>query len=223
MSGKISILASDPDFLVRKGIESFVKEQAEFVLIPSASNVKEMMHSLSLFHPDVLILDYKHFEEGAALIKKVRILSPLTGILIISNPDYQSDITQALSNGATSFLLRECEEVEILEAIHNTAKHKRFLCGKIIEKLTHGDTQSMGRSEASCAGLAVTEREIEIIRHVAEGLSNKEIAEKLFLSPHTVNTHRKNIMNKLQVNNTAGLVLYAIRNDILSPNKFLFS
>ncbi len=223
MSGKISILASDPDFLVRKGIESFVKEQAEFVLIPSASNVKEMMQSLSLFHPDVLILDYKHFEEGAALIKKVRILSPLTGILIISNPDYQSDITQALNQGATSFLLRECEEVEILEAIQNTAKHKRFLCGKIIEKLTNGDALSMGRSDTSCAGLAVTEREIEIIRHVAEGLSNKEIAEKLFLSPHTVNTHRKNIMNKLQVNNTAGLVLYAIRNDILSPNKFLFS
>ena len=75
----------------------------------------------------------------------------------------------------------------------------------------------------SCEGFGVTEREIEIIKYIAEGLSNKQIADKLSLSTHTVNTHRKNIMNKLDVNNTAGIVMFAVKNQLLETNHFLFS
>ena len=69
----------------------------------------------------------------------------------------------------------------------------------------------------------MSEREIEVIKHISNGLSNKQIADTMCLSTHTVNTHRKNIMNKLGVNNTAGIVMYAVKTNLVSPNKFLFA
>jgi DNA-binding CsgD family transcriptional regulator len=75
----------------------------------------------------------------------------------------------------------------------------------------------------SCLPVILSERENEIIKHIAEGQTNIQIAENLFLSNHTVNTHRKNIMSKLGVKNTAGIVMYAVKTQIVSPNKFLFA
>ena len=77
--------------------------------------------------------------------------------------------------------------------------------------------------ELNCAPVSISEREMEIIALIAEGFTNQEIAEKLFLSSHTINTHRKNIMAKLGVKNTAGIVMYAIKAQLVSPNKYLFS
>ena len=77
--------------------------------------------------------------------------------------------------------------------------------------------------ELSCEPVVISDRELEVIKLIAEGYTNVEIAEKLFLSPHTVNTHRKNIMQKLGVNNTAAIVMYAVKSQLVSPNKFLFS
>jgi DNA-binding CsgD family transcriptional regulator len=78
-------------------------------------------------------------------------------------------------------------------------------------------------TEFNCEAVSITERELEIITLIAEGYTNVEIADKLFLSPHTVNTHRKNILQKLGVNNTAAIVMYAVKTQLVSPNKFLFS
>jgi DNA-binding NarL/FixJ family response regulator len=91
--------------------------------------------------------------------------------------------------------------------------------------LVHAAEEQSGGTakKISCAGIEITSREIEIIKLITQGNSNKEIADQLFLSLHTVNTHRKNIMNKLGINNTAGLVMFAIKNEILNPNHFLFS
>jgi DNA-binding CsgD family transcriptional regulator len=77
--------------------------------------------------------------------------------------------------------------------------------------------------EFNCEPVSISDRELEIIKLIAEGYTNNEIAEKLFLSHHTVNTHRKNILQKLGVNNTASIVMYAVKTQLVSPNKFLFS
>ena len=86
------------------------------------------------------------------------------------------------------------------------------------------ETSDMTRTEGvSCDGIKLSAREVEIVQLVAEGMSNKEIAEKIFLSVHTVTTHRRNIMSKLGVNNTAGLVMFAIRQNLIETSKFLFN
>ena len=97
------------------------------------------------------------------------------------------------------------------------------MCGKIVNSILNNDAKTNRNTDYSCEGMNISDREIEIITLIAEGFSNKEVADKLFLSTHTVTTHRKNIMNKLGVNNTAGLVLFAVRENLVSPNHFLFS
>lgn len=145
-------------------------------------------------------------------------------ILAITEPQLPSVMSKALETGVTSYLLKDCSKDEIIEALYNTNEGKRFLCGKIVDRLMQGETASEKASSAnSCAGLNITDREIEVIKMIAEGHSNKEIADLLFLSTHTVTTHRKNIMSKLGVNNTAGVVMFAVKENLLTPNKFLFS
>ena len=223
MSHPISILAAEPNYLVRKGIEALVTEQSGFRLIPSVSSLDELKQAVLLARPDVIIIDYNHFPEGILILKTIRNLLPEAGILVITDPHNRLEFNKAMETGAVSFLLRECDREEIVQAIIKTSQHQKFLCGRIVDYLLQEGAEPRIAADTSCSGLNITEREIEIIRLVAEGLSNKEVAEKLFLSTHTVTTHRKNIMSKLQVNNTAGLVLYAVRNDLLGSNKFLFS
>ncbi len=223
MKAKIRILIAEPNYLVRKGIETLISEQPDFDSCPSVFNSKDLFSSMGLYHPDVIIADYNHFPEGVEILKNIRKKNTDARILIITDPKNKSEISRALELGACSYLLKECDQEEIIEAIYKTAQNQNFFCSRIVDHLVFQEKEELQSNSSSCGGLTITEREIEIVRLVAEGLSNKEIAEKLFLSAHTVTTHRKNIMSKLQVNNTAGLVLYAVRNDLLGPNKFLFS
>jgi len=223
MKAKIRIVLAEPNYLVRRGLESIVSEHPDFEISRSAITAADLLDSLELFQPDVVITDYNHFTEGLDLLKTIRKKAPDSRILVITDPKNKVEISRAIEFGASSYLLKECDQEEIVEAIYKTADHQKFFCTRIVDHLVFQKQDDLQERNPSCAGLHITEREIEIVRLVAEGLSNKEIAEKLFLSTHTVTTHRKNIMAKLQLNNTAGLVLYAVRNDLLGPNRFLFS
>jgi DNA-binding NarL/FixJ family response regulator len=130
----------------------------------------------------------------------------------------------AIKAGVKSYLLKTCDKLEIYEALYATAKGEKFYCSKVLDVIINEPDLGSDKSlSANCDGVSISERESEIIVLIAEGFSNKEIADKLFLSPHTVNTHRKNIMAKIGVNNTAGIVIYAVKEQLISPNKFLFS
>jgi DNA-binding NarL/FixJ family response regulator len=113
---------------------------------------------------------------------------------------------------------------EVLEAIDETSAGGTFFCGQILaaieaESIPVDDLES---ADASCDPIVLSNREIEVLTLISEGLTNVQIANKLFLSSHTVNTHRKNIMQKLRVNNTAAMVMYAVKSGFVSPNRFLF-
>jgi DNA-binding NarL/FixJ family response regulator len=130
-------------------------------------------------------------------------------------------LSNLLDSGITSYLLKECDKAEIMDAINSTIKDQKFICGKIVSILTSAPELTVTNTlikKIGCDGMHVTERETEIIKAIAEGLSNKLIADKLNLSTHTVNTHRKNIMQKLGVNNTAGVVMFAVKNNLLETN-----
>jgi len=110
-------------------------------------------------------------------------------------------------------------------AVEETARGSKFFCGQILETIRKAsiDVEDIDFDSFSCEPIVVSDRENEIITLIAEGLTNIQIAEQLFLSSHTVNTHRKNIMAKLGVKNTAGIVMYAVKTNLVSPNKFLFA
>ncbi|MBL7912016.1 MAG: response regulator transcription factor [Bacteroidia bacterium] len=222
----IKVLIADKNFLSRVGLELLVGELKGFELVPSVCGDKhDLLSQLQLSKPNLLITDFTslgiEIEEVRAIAKKFSRIK----FLVITEMLSKNDFNKVLESDITSYLLKDCDKTEILEAVNSTIKGEKFICGKIVSFLTAAKeiktTNSFIKS-LGCDGMNVTDREIDIIRGIAEGLSNKLIADKLKLSTHTVNTHRKNIMNKLGVNNTAGVVMFAVKNQLLETNFNLF-
>jgi len=206
------------------GLSALLNENAAWFLVGEAENSEMLFEKVKLYHPDIVIIDYStsafKVENIGQLLKKF----PKTKVLAITPELNRSLMVKAFDLGTTSYLLKDCDKEEINEALTKTAKGDKFVCGKVLDKMMNAEKEGGSvPNVTSCEGLNITTREMEIIKLIAEGYSNKQVADKLFLSTHTVTTHRKNIMNKLGVNNTAGLVLFAVREHLLNPNKFLFS
>lgn len=222
----IKVMIADKNFLSRVGLELLVGELKGFDLVPSVCGDKQdLVNQLQLSKPQLLIADFVSLgisiDELRALSKKFT----RTKFLIITELLPKNELNKVLESDITSFLLKDCDKIEILEAINSTIKGEKFICGKIVSFMTAASEIVASNSfikSLGCDGVPVTEREIDIIRCIAEGLSNKLIADKLKLSTHTVNTHRKNIMAKLGVNNTAGVVMFAVKNQLLETNFNLY-
>jgi DNA-binding NarL/FixJ family response regulator len=220
---KIKITIADSHFLSRKGLAVVLNENTDFMLLSEAISASDLVNQSKFYKPDLIIIDYTSLNFSLESLQQIVKKYPKAKLLAITEPRTNEVVSKALKTGVTSHLLKDCDKDEIVEAIYKTAKGEKFMCGKIVNTILQGGTKAVKNLDYSCEGMNISDREIEIITLIAEGYSNKEVADKLFLSTHTVTTHRKNIMNKLGVNNTAGLVLFAVRENLVSPNHFLFS
>ena len=218
---KIRITIADSHFLSRKGLAVVLNENADFILLAEALSTSDLINQSKFYKPDLIIIDYTSANFTLDGLQQIVKKYPKAKLLAITDVQSNAVVSKALKTGVTSHLLKDCDQDEIVEAIYKTAKGEQFMCGKIVTHIL--EVKPENAIEYTCEGLNISDREMEIIKLIAEGSSNKEVADKLFLSTHTVTTHRKNIMNKLGVNNTAGLVLFAVRENLVSPNHFLFS
>jgi DNA-binding NarL/FixJ family response regulator len=218
---QIKITIADSHFLSRKGLAVVLNENADFTLLAEALSTSDLVNQSRFYQPDLIIIDYTSANFSLQGLEMIVKKYPRAKLLAITDVQSNTVISKALKTGVTSHLLKDCDQDEIVEAIYKTAQGQQFMCGKIVTSVL--EEKPANAVEYTCEGLNISEREMEIIKLIAEGFSNKEVADKLFLSTHTVTTHRKNIMNKLGVNNTAGLVLFAVRENLISPNHFLFA
>lgn len=213
---KIKVLIADNSYLIRRGLCSLIEENKDFLLVGEAERAEDLNEKLMLCNPDVLIIDYasRYFcLDDMAIIRQH---FPKVSILAITYPQPKAVVSKALEYGIVSYLWKDCGEEEIIEAIYSTSKNQKFLCGKVVDLLLQ-KSQFYASGKVSCEGVKLTEREIEVLQSITEGLANKQIADKLFISSHTVMTHRKNIMSKLKINNMASLVMYAVRENLVNP------
>lgn len=218
----IKVLIADKNFLSRIGLELLVNELKGFELVPTVcGDMQDLENQLQLSKPNLLIIDF--FSIGISINEVSDLVTKYkkTRFMVITTMLPKAELLKVTKTGVNSYLLKECERVEIMDAINATIKGDNFICGKILSLLSASPEILANNSfikTLNCDGISVTDREIDIIRGIAEGLSNKLIADKLKLSTHTVNTHRKNIMSKLGVNNTAGVVMFAVKNQLLETN-----
>ncbi len=223
----VKVLVADKNFLSRVGLELLVGELKGFELVPSVCGEKEdLINQLQLSKPNLAILDFISLGISIQELEKLTKKYSKTRFLVITEILTKTEFSSILATGISSYLLKECDRLEILEAINASINGDKFVCSKIAAILTASSEIAVTNSfikSLACDGIPVTDREIDIIRCIAEGLSNKLIANKLNLSTHTVNTHRKNIMHKLGVNNTAGVVMFAVKNGLLETNFNLHS
>lgn len=209
----IKICIADKSYLIREGLKSIIAPINDFIVVSEPQNSQELQEIIMLKEVDVFVIDYFSFSMDDLNYLMQQALSKKT--LCITHHITKDTIKKVMNAGVSSHILKDCDHNEIIEAIYATAKGEKFFCGKILETLSQKENSSFSYS---CQGVNISVREAEIIKFIAAGYTNKEIADKLFLSNHTVTTHRKNIMSKLGVNNTAGLILYALKENIIQTN-----
>jgi DNA-binding NarL/FixJ family response regulator len=214
---QIKIVVADAQFVTRTGIKTVLSQIPEFLITAEVKNSAELLKELKIKQPHVVIIDYNipgYFQIDD--LKKIKMFSPETFVMVVSSDHNKNNIYKVLDLGIKNFITKECDSEEIIQAVHATAKGQKFFCAKVVDIILekHFNVQNQ-----HCEPSQLSQRETEIVQLIAEGLTGREIAGKLFLSHHTVSTHRKNILKKLHVNSTSELVLYAIRFGIVSSVK----
>jgi DNA-binding NarL/FixJ family response regulator len=171
------------------------------------------------------LIDYTSPGFTIDIIPKVISKFPNVKFVAITPEQSAQTLVDALRSGVKSYVKKDCDISEIINSVKETANGNKFFCGQLLETIqrAHINVEDIDFESFSCEPVLLSERENQIIVFIAEGKTNAQIAETLFLSNHTINTHRKNIMAKLGVKNTAGIVMYAVKTELISPNKFLFA
>lgn len=213
----INIFIADAAFLVREGIKAVIKDKDYMKVVGEAVHSDELKTKLADLNSDLVIIDYQAGQSfDVDDIQYISQKNPKTNVLVIST-DYEKDrVLKAINYGAKGFLLKECDQTEIIGAIHAVSKNDKFFCGKVLDIILERNSPTFTKSiEDNCDPTLLTQREVEIVKLMAEGFPAQEIADKLYLSIHTIYTHRKNIMRKLGVTTAAEVILYAINTSLI--------
>ncbi len=222
----IKVLIADDHLLIRAGVKSLLEKIKEVEVVGEASNGREALKLLIEFKPDLLLLDISMPElNGLDVAQRVRHDSPATRIIILSMHNHEEYVLQALRSGASGYLLKDAAPNELEIAINAVMKDEIYLSPSISKHLVgdylrrienlRGEVNSPVPEKLN-PYQRLTSRQREILQLIAEGNSTKEIAEKLFISVKTVETHRMQIMERLNIRDIAGLVRYAIKMGIIS-------
>jgi len=203
---KHSVLLVDDHRILLEGVRNLI--QAPFEVSATASSGKEALDLLKTKEFDVLITDYQMPElTGLELVKAAKAAQPEIKVIVLSMHDDPSVVKELLRSGVLGYILKKDTHKNLTDALHRVIEGKRFLSDEIAEML-------INTPEEEDKGL-LTSREIEILKLITKEFSSKQIAEILFISERTVETHRKNILKKTGVTNLVGLVKYAYANKLV--------
>ena len=195
-----NVFIVDDHYMVIEGIRSLLQNEKSIEWMGHATNAASAMAFLKQQLPDVILMDINLPDKnGIDLCKEVKENYPSVFIIGLSTFNQQSFIQKMMENGASGYVLKNATQEELMEAIETVSKGKIFLSDEA--------TQSLQKKTNST--IVLTRREKEVLELIADGMTNNVIAQKLFISPATVDTHRKNLLAKLEAKNTASLVRIA--------------
>ena len=183
-----------------------------------AADGREAVRLAAELRPDIVVIDIgMPLLNGIDATAQILRENPQIGVIILSMHADESYIMRALNAGAKGYLLKDSADDDLLKAVRTVAEGKPFFSPVIAHTLLEDYVKLMREHRAMDSYDLLTEREREVLQLLAEGKSNKEVASLLGLSPYTVESHRNNLMQKLNLHNTADIVLYAVRKAIISP------
>ena len=203
------ILIADDHDVVRSGLRAILDAQEGWVVVAEAANGQEAVERAIETTPDVAILDYSlPLANGAEVTRQLRVRLPKTEVLIFTMHESEDVVLDLLSAGAKGYLLKSDARRFLIAAVDSLAAHKPFFTGKVSEAL-------LETYLASNRGTILSPRERAVVQLIAEGKSNKVVGDVLAISQKTVETHRSAAMRKLNLDSTAALVRYAVRNKLV--------
>lgn len=211
----ISVLIADDHEIVRFGISTYLSSSSDIEIVGEASTGKKCIKIFQETHPDICILDIDMPDkDGIETAKAIRKFDLETKILILSMHINKQILQEALAADINGYLLKNTEKADLLHGIRAIMKGQQVFSDPISELMKESFLQK-SYTQSSDNSHEITNREQEILQLIVDGLTSKEIAEKLYISPRTVDTHRANLMEKLELNNIAELVRYAIKNNLI--------
>lgn len=211
----IRLFLVDDHSLVRDGMRALLAGAPDLLVVGDASNGQELLDRLPATPADIVLMDLQMpVLDGFATLPLLQEHFPKVRVLVLTMLAHERYVGQVLDAGASGYMLKSADQAEIIAAIRAVFAGKRFLCSDIglalLQKVLHPEASA---NTKKVDGLSY--RELEVLRLIAEGLTNNAIAEKLFVSRRTVETHRQNILEKTQVKNTASLIKYAVEHGLL--------
>lgn len=215
----ITLAAVDDHPMFRKGVMRILEQVPDFTFIIEASNGQELVEKLATQRPDVILMDLEMpLMNGIQATQHVKEHWPEVKVIVVSMHDQDQFVTASMEAGANGYLLKDTDPEEVEKAIRKVIEEDYYY-GDFLTKVMHRKmlkkTQTKETSRPSWVlAVQLSERELEVLKLICEGFTNTEIAEKIFLSPRTVDGHRTRIMEKVGVKNTAGLVVYAVKNQL---------
>lgn len=218
-SEQISIVLADDHHVVRHGLSALLGAERDFRVVGEAANGLEVADLVELKRPMVLVLDLMMPGlNGVEVIPLVAKRSPKTAILVLSMYASEAYVLEALRNGASGYVLKDANPPELLEAIRTVASGKRYLCPPLSERAIEAYMQREAGSALEPYD-TLTLREREVLHLASEGYHNNEVAERLSISPRTVEVHRGNVMRKLGLRTQTDLIRYALKKGLIPPDQ----
>ena len=206
----VSVLLVDDQSIILDGIESILDREPGLHVVGRATNGRDAVERALELKPDLVLMDINMpGMDGVEATRRLLKTSPACRVVVLSSYGHKEFVLELLDVGASGYLLKTTHKAELLEALHTVAQGKRFVAKELRALIDMGDRFKDRRGEEGYGSLS--KREVQIVRLILQECTSQEIAEALFISVPTVETHRRNIMHKLDVRNTAGLVKYAMQ------------
>ena len=211
------ILVADDHEIVRRGLRALLANRPEWQICAEATEGREAVEKARQSQPDVVILDIgMPGLNGLEAARQIRKVSPRSEVLILTMHESEQVVQEVLAAGARGYVLKSDAGRDLVAAVEALSRHKTFFTPSVTEMVLKTYLGSGAEGEVPESS-ALTPREREVIQLLAEGKGNKEVADILGISVRTAETHRTNIMRKLDCHSVSDLVRYAIRNSIISP------
>jgi len=211
------ILLADDHTLMRRGLRLVIEQQSDLSVVGEARDGREAVALAGSLRPDVVVIDIGMPNlNGIEACHQITRSNPETAAIMLSMHSDESYVLRALKAGAKGYLLKDSAESELIGAVRAVATGKSFFSPSVSKVLLNDYMRKLRRSGAEDAYDLLTAREREILQLVAEGKSNKDVANLLNLSVYTVETHRSHVMEKLNLRGVPELILYAVRKGIIS-------
>ncbi len=218
MKNKIKVVIADDHQIFIEGIKALIKDSDKVTLVGEATDGEALLTVIKSKNPDVVLMDINMPKmNGIEASKKIKATFPDMKIVGLTMSDDASSVSEMMKAGVLGYLLKTTSKAELINAISRVYQGEKYLSNEMSMKLIEKMFDDKEKDEVSHTPrkAEITRRELDIIRLVAQEMTNAEIAKKLNNSPMTIITHRKNLLRKLGVRNTAGLVKYAVINGLL--------